>query len=304
MQLNTTGGDTTASAFFGSGNINNDILILALIVVMAVVLAAAVVVLRAMRTMLRLTMPQVLEQEQTEKAQAKSARKERLRTRWNKLMGLRPIAEEKDLVIDHAYDGIKELDNPVPAWFNGLFYASVVFAAVYLCVYHVFGWGPDQDEEYAREMARAEKARQEWLAQAANNIDENSVEVDTKPETIAAGQVIFVQNCAVCHGNAGEGGIGPNLTDEYWIHGGELNDVFKTVKYGVLDKGMVPWEQSLTPAQIAEVSNYILTLRGTNPPNPKEPQGEKVEYEAVQSGEANEQAAVETGVQATAEQVM
>lgn len=280
---------------FKSGNINNEILIIALIVVMVVILAAVIVVLKAMRTMARITMPQVLEAEKTAGAAAKAERRERFKARWNKLLGLRPIAEEKDLVIDHAYDGITELDNPVPAWFNGLFYASVVFAVVYLCVYHVFGWGPNQDEEYEREMARAEKVRQEWLAQAANNIDENSVQVDTDPGVIAAGQAIYVQHCAVCHGNAGEGSIGPNLTDEYWIHGGELKDVFKTVKYGVLDKGMVPWEQSLTPAQIAEVSNYILTLRGTNPPNPKEPQGEKVEYhtdetsgEAADSGSGNE----------------
>lgn len=277
-----------------SGNINNEILIIALIVVMVVILAAVIVVLRAMRTMVRITMPQVLEAEKAAGIAAKAERRARFKARWNKLMGLRPIAEEKDLVIDHAYDGITELDNPVPAWFNGMFYASIVFAAVYLCVYHVFGWGPNQDEEYEREMARAEKVRQEWLAQAANNIDENSVEVDTKPEAIAAGQAIYAQNCAVCHGNTGEGGIGPNLADDYWLHGGELKDVFKTVKYGVLDKGMVPWEQSLTPAQIAEVSNYILTLRGTNPPNPKEPQGEKVEYEAIQSTAAGEQAAETT----------
>lgn len=267
-----------------SGNINNDILIVALIIVMVVVLAAAVVVLRAMRTMLKLTMPHVLAEEQTVKARAKLTKKGSWQRRWNRFMGLRPISEEKDLVIDHSYDGITELDNPVPAWFNGMFYASVVFAAVYLCVYLVFDWGPNQDQEYEREMANAERVRQEWLALAANNIDESNVDVDARPETIAAGLAIYTQSCAVCHGNEGEGGIGPNLTDEYWLHGGELVDVFKTVKYGVLDKGMVPWEQSLTPAQIAEVSNYILTLRGTNPPNAKEPQGEKVAYQ-VASGE-------------------
>ncbi len=290
LQLTASEANAASATLFGSGNINNDILILALVVVMAVVLLAAVVVLRAMRVMLRMTMPHVLEDEKKAKVQAKAARRVGRTAWWNKLMGLRPISEEKDLVIDHAYDGITELDNPVPAWFNGMFYASMAFAVVYLCVYHVFGWGPNQDEEYNREMARAEKARQEWLSQAANNIDENSVEVDARAETIAAGQAIYTQNCAVCHGGAGEGGIGPNLADEYWLHGGEIKDVFKTIKYGVLDKGMVPWEQSLTPAQISEVSNYILTLRGTNPPNPKEPQGEKVEYEMVGGAEAAEQA--------------
>lgn len=265
-----------------SGNINSDILSVALIVVMAMILAAALVILRAMRVMVRMTMPQVLEAEKASRAEARATRRDRRQQRWNRIMGLRPLAEEKDLVIDHTYDGITELDNPVPAWFNGMFYASVAFAVVYLCVYHVFGWGLNQDEEYTREMARADKARQEWLAQAADQVDENTVSVDVRPETIAAGLAIFAQHCTVCHGGAGEGGIGPNLTDEYWLHGGEVQDVFKVIKYGVLDKGMVPWEQSLTPAQLAEVTNYILTLQGTNPPNPKQPQGEKVNREAGQ----------------------
>ncbi|MBK1439593.1 c-type cytochrome [Parapedobacter sp. ISTM3] len=295
LQLHAVDKAATAPGLFGSGNVNNDILIIALIVVMSVVLVAAVVVLRAMRVMLRLTMPHVIEDEQAATARAKASRRARRAAWWNKLMGLRPLAEEKDLIIDHAYDGIKELDNPVPAWFNGLFYASVVFAVVYLCVYHVFGWGPNQDQEYEREMAKAEEARQEWLAQAANNIDENSVTVDARPETIASGQVIYTQNCAACHGNAGEGGIGPNLTDDYWLHGGSIQDVFKTIKYGVLDKGMVPWEQSLTPAQIAEVSNYILSLRGTDPPNAKEPQGEKVEYTPAHDTKGVETARVGDG---------
>lgn len=263
------------------GNINQDILTVALVVVMLVILLAALMVLRALRVMVRVTMPHVLADEKTTKVAAKQARRDSRRQWWNKLMGLRPMAEEKDLVIDHEYDGITELDNPVPAWFNGMFYASLAFAVVYLCVYHVFGWGATQDEEYTREMARAEQARQEWLAQTANNIDENTVTLDVRPETVAAGMAIFTQNCAACHGGMGEGGIGPNLTDEYWLHGGEVQDVFRVIKYGVLDKGMVPWEQSLTPAQIAEVSNYIVSLRGSNPPNGKEPQGEKVEYRQI-----------------------
>lgn len=278
MQV-TIEGAAASSFFLGSGNVNHDILIIALVVVMAVILLAASMVLRAVRMMVRVTMPQTLTDEVSIKAEAKQARGHRRRQWWNKLMGLRPMSEEKDLVIDHEYDGIKELDNPVPAWFNGMFYASIAFAVVYLCVYHIFGWGPNQDEEYTREMARAEQARQEWLSQAANNIDENTVTVDLRQETVAAGHAIFTQNCAACHGGSGEGGIGPNLTDDHWLHGGEVQDVFRVIKYGVLDKGMVPWEQSLTPAQIAEVSNYIVSLRGANPPNAKEPQGERVEYQ-------------------------
>ncbi|MBD1434738.1 c-type cytochrome [Sphingobacterium sp. DN00404] len=266
--------DTTATASewaFGSGNIYNDILIVALIVVMIALLASALVVNKAMKSIINLTMPQLATEQQVKKAK---------KINWQaiaaKLLSLRPIEEEKDLEIEHEYDGIKELDNPVPAWFNALFYSTITFGVVYLLVYHVFGWGPNQDQEYQREMALAEKAKQEFLAQSANLIDESTIEIDATGTLAASGKAIYMANCAVCHGNAGEGGIGPNLTDEYWLHGGDIKDVFAVVKYGVPEKGMVPWEQTLTPGQIAEVSNYIITLAGTNPPNPKDPQGEKV----------------------------
>lgn len=274
----------------------NDILLIVIIVAMLVIFAAVLVTLKALRTMLRITMPELLKEEKEKKQRAKAASGT---SWWNKFMGLRPISEEKDLLIDHEYDGIKELDNPVPMWFNGMFYASIAFAVVYLLVYHVFGWGLNQDQEYDREMAIAEAAKQEWLAQSTNNIDETNVQVDASPAVIEAGFAIYTQNCAVCHGAAGEGGIGPNMTDEYWLHGGEIEDVFKVVKYGVLDKGMIPWEQSLTPAQIAEVSNYILTLRGTNPPNAKEPQGDKVEYRTGDAAPVEEQPEPDIAADAT-----
>lgn len=273
---------TWLSELTGITNTYNLLFMVMLVIFLLIVLVASIVILRALRTIVRLTMPQVeaAEREAKQVARAQRANRKGAWVRWwNKIMGLRPISEEKDIVIDHEYDGIRELDNPVPIWFNGLFYATVVFGVVYLAVYHVFGWGLTQEQEYEREMARAEVARQEYLSQVANMVDENNVEVDFSPETVSAGQAIYMANCAVCHGQAGEGGIGPNMTDEYWIHGGEINDIFRIVKYGVLDKGMVPWEQMLTPAQIAEVSNYILNLRGTNPPNPKDPEGTKVEYE-------------------------
>ncbi|RZF61276.1 cbb3-type cytochrome c oxidase N-terminal domain-containing protein [Sphingobacterium corticibacterium] len=262
---------TTSEWAFGSGNIYNDILIVALIVVMIALLASALVVNKAMKSIINLTMPQLAAEQQVKKVK---------KINWqaivSKLLSLRPIEEEKDLEIEHEYDGIKELDNPVPAWFNALFYSTITFGVVYLLVYHVFGWGPNQDQEYQREMALAEKAKQEFLAQSANLIDESTIEIDATGTLAASGKAIYMSNCAVCHGNAGEGGIGPNLTDEYWLHGGDIKDVFTVVKYGVPEKGMVPWEQTLTPGQIAEVSNYIITLAGTNPPNPKDPQGEKV----------------------------
>lgn len=257
---------------FGSGSVYQDILIIVFVVTMIVLLISALTVNKAMRSILRMTMPHILEEEKLVKIRRKESRK----SFWNNLLGLRPISEEKDLMIDHEYDGITELDNPIPIWFNALFYSSMAFAVVYLLIYHVFSWGMNQDQEYVQEMGKAEIARQEYLAQAANLVDESNVIYDASQ--VAAGSAIFQANCVACHGGAGEGSIGPNLVDRYWLHGGEVKDIFKTVKYGIPDKGMVPWEQTLTPAQIAEVSSYIISIRDTKPANPKEPQGIEVTY--------------------------
>lgn len=266
------------------------LLIIASVVLLLVILVASLVLLRAFRTILKLTMPE-LEQQEKEAKKLKKAPKAGQQTFWQKVLGLRPIEEEEDLLIDHTYDGIQELDNPTPVWFNALFYSTIVFAVGYLLVYHVFGWGMNQEQEYLAEMEAAEKQRTEFLASSGTNIDENSVELDQSPEMVTAGQEIYLQSCGVCHGNQGEGMIGPNLTDEYWLHGGDIKDIFRVVKYGVPDKGMVPWESSLTPVQIAQVSNFIASIGGTNPPNPKEPQGDK--YEASTTTENNAASEIE-----------
>jgi cytochrome c oxidase cbb3-type subunit 3 len=245
------------------------------VVLLLVILVASLTLLRAFKTVLKLTMPDLEQQEIVSKKE--KVLKTDQQTFWQKVLGLRPMEEEEDLLIDHTYDGIQELDNPTPTWFNALFYSSIVFAIGYLLFYHVFGWGMTQDQEYLAEMQAAEKQRMEFLATSGTNIDENSVELDLSPEMVIPGQEIYLQSCGVCHGNQGEGMIGPNLTDEYWLHGGDIKDIFRVVKYGVPDKGMVPWESSLTPVQIAQVSNFIASIGGTTPPNPKEPQGDKHE---------------------------
>lgn len=274
---------------FGAVDLYSDILIVALIVVMITLLFSALVVNKAMKSILRVTMPELVKEEEEKKRLAKAQEKGKWGRIWNSLLELRPIEEEKDMVIDHEYDGIQELNNPIPTWFNALFYSTVLFGFVYLLVYHVFGWGMNQDQEYVQELAIAEKAKQEYLAQAANLIDESSVLFDAA--MAPAGKAIFAANCVACHGANGEGGIGPNLTDRFWIHGGEIKDVFKTVKYGVPEKGMVPWEQTLTPGQIAEVSSYILTLRDTKPANAKASEGVEIkayESEGASSDDVNE----------------
>jgi len=251
-------------------------LIIVTIALFVVLLIAAIVILRALKTIIKVTMPD-LEQEEREVAIPNSSKKLQRKEKWNKIWGLNPLDKEEEIMIDHEYDGIRELDNPIPMWFNALFYSSIAFAIGYLLIYHVFGWGMTQDEEYQAAMQAGEKQRIEFLESSGSNIDENSVTIDISPEFVAAGQEIFLQNCGMCHGNQGEGLIGPNLTDEYWLHGGEIGEIFRTVKYGVPEKGMVPWEANLTPVQIAQVSNFILSIGGTNPPNPKDAEGDKKE---------------------------
>jgi cytochrome c oxidase cbb3-type subunit 3 len=200
---------------------------------------------------------------------------------WNKLLSLKPLSEEKSLLIEHEYDGIQELNNPTPAWFMVLFYGTIVFAVGYLLVYHVFDIGQLQDAEYKTEMAQAEVAKKIYLSKAANQVDENTVKLVTDPALLAEGKATFKSTCAPCHGDNAQGVVGPNLTDEYWLHGNKVTDIFKTIKYGVPAKGMPTWEKQLSPKQIAEVSNYILSLQGTHPAGAKEPQGDKVTGEKL-----------------------
>lgn len=195
---------------------------------------------------------------------------------WQSILGLKPIAKEKDLILDEDFDGIKELDNPVPAWFNALFYGTIVAGIAYFLVFHVWNAADLQDAEYTKEVQVAEIQREAYLKKFANSIDENSVKASSKETDLAKGKDVFTANCASCHGQKGEGLVGPNLTDEYWLHGGTISEVFKTIKYGVPAKGMIAWEKQLNPLQMQQVASYILSLKGTNPPNAKEPQGEKV----------------------------
>lgn len=180
----------------------------------------------------------------------------------------------KDIIHSHHdFDGIQEYDNDLPPWWKTMFYVSIVFAVGYMLHYHVFRTGALQTEEYEMEMEQAA------LFAAKNADDPNAVtnyEALTDAAALESGKSVFAANCAACHGQEGQGTVGPNLTDEYWLHGGDVNDIFKTIKYGVPAKGMVPWQGKLTKDQMLEVSSYILSLQGSNPANAKEPQGEKM----------------------------
>ena len=230
------------------------------------------VVLRAFKTIARALLgPDALKKQVEEKVVAEKPKNSTV----NKLLSLRPLSEEKDLIMEHEFDGIHELDNPTPAWFMALFYSTIVFAVCYLLIYHVFGVGQLQDAEYKTEMAIANKEKEAFLAKSANNIDESSVKISTDATLISDGKAIFIASCSPCHGAAGQGVVGPNLTDDYWLHGGSIGSVFKTIKYGVTDKGMPNWDKQLSPKQIASVANYIKSIHGSSPANPKAPQGEK-----------------------------
>ena len=195
------------------------------------------------------------------------------RFRW-KLTAAVPVARENEIMLDHNYDGIRELDNHLPPWWKWGFYASIVFAVVYVYLYHFADALPLQEEEYRTELAMAEENARTYQALMAAGIDESNVIATVDPVELDHGATLFLQNCAACHGRAGEGGVGPNLTDPYWIHGGSVADVFRTIKHGVPEKGMIPWETKLTPADMRDLTSYVLTLQGTHPPNAKEPQGE------------------------------
>lgn len=184
------------------------------------------------------------------------------------------IEDEDSILLDHDYDGIKELDNNLPPWWKYGFYLTIVVAVVYLINFHVIGTGDLQGKEYEKEMAQAKIEVDEFMKTSANNVDENTVALLTEASDIATGKDVYVANCAACHGVGGEGTVGPNLTDEYWIHGGSVQDLFKTIKYGWVEKGMKSWKEDLSPMQMAQVTSYIKTLKGTNPPNGKAPQGD------------------------------
>lgn len=184
-----------------------------------------------------------------------------------------PLEKEADMLLDHDYDGIKELDNALPPWWKYGFYITILVAILYLLKFEVWHSGPNQTEEYISEMINAKAQVDAYLSNAKNNVDEKSVKM-SDGAGIAAGQISFTKSCVACHGGKGEGGVGPNLTDDYWIHGGKIDEIFKTIKYGYPDKGMQSWQTTYSPIQMQELASYIKSLKGTNPPNAKAPQGD------------------------------
>ena len=208
---------------------------------------------------------------------------------------------EKERLLDHNFDGIRELDNFLPPWWTWLFIFTIVFSVGYILHYHVFKSGDLQDVEYYKEVnpewaesdlkmvgpsfsykspykgvgtreTVATIERAEVNAEVISEAIEVTILIDS--ESIEKGKSIYTTNCVACHGANGEGLIGPNFCDSNWIHGGEVNDIVRIINVGVPAKGMIPWDKTLTPDQILQVASYILTLEGTNPPNQKAAEGE------------------------------
>ncbi len=184
-----------------------------------------------------------------------------------------PLEKEADVLLDHDYDGIKELDNALPPWWKYGFYITIVIGFIYLYNYHVSGTGKNPEQEYAVEMAEGKKQEEAYMAKTKNLVDENNVTL-ADASGIAEGKALFTQSCVACHAADGGGGIGPNLTDNNWIHGGSLNDIYKTIKIGYPEKGMQSWQSMFSPVQMKNLTGFVKSLTGTKPANPKAPQGE------------------------------
>lgn len=203
------------------------------------------------------------------------ARKQTFMNKW--LTRAVPIENEATITFDHEYDGIRELDNSLPPWWLWGFYISIVFGVAYLLHYHVFDTGQLSAAELKTEYAKAEEEKAALMKNMAAAgevaVTEETVTVLTDASAIANGKATFDGMCATCHGNVAQGNIGPNLTDDYWIYGGSIKNIFKTVTNGT-PNGMQSWKSQLSPKTIQEVGSYIKSLRGSNPAGAKAPQGE------------------------------
>lgn len=263
--------------FVGNGHepafMNNPMILLFLALVLLLIIAIEAIIV---------TLENIMFQSLDETAKAKYLASKNSSSKINawikktyvKMLGSKPIEKEGEIILDHEYDGIKELDNDLPPWWRYGFYASIVFAFVYLARYHVFN-GDNQYDELETTLELAKLELEEYKKNAKDLVDFESVTALTDPADLANGKAIYEANCVACHMADGGGGIGPNLTDQHWILGGGIKNIFHTVSEGGRSgKGMIAWKQMLKPIEMAQVSSYILTFEGTTPEKPKEAEGD------------------------------
>ena len=197
--------------------------------------------------------------------------KKRLAGLWKGLNRFKPVEQEADIDLGHDYDGIRELDNRLPPWWLYGFYITILTAGIYLYRFHISHTGPSAEQEYTASVAKADIEVKEYLKKKGDQVDENTVTLLTASQEIEEGKTIFQKSCVACHSEGGAGNVGPNLTDDYWLHGGDIKSIFKTIRYGI--NAMPQWQNSFSNKQIAELSSYVISLKGTNPANAKPPQG-------------------------------
>lgn len=187
-----------------------------------------------------------------------------------------PLEQEETIELDHEYDGIKELDNHLPPWWKWLFVGTVIWGVIYFVIYHVSSSMPLQLQEYENELVYAEEQVNKLrTSQPQAIIDINTLEYSADAEILSNGKTIYTTNCVACHNSDGGGNaIGPNLTDDYWLHTGDLKSIFNTINVGVVEKGMPAWGKTMSAKDVRDVTFYVMSLHGTTPANPKAAQGE------------------------------
>lgn len=182
------------------------------------------------------------------------------------------MTNDRDRLLDHDYDGIQEYDNDLPRWWLSLFIVTVIWSGIYAVWFHSRA---TPTERLAAEMQELESLRAaQAAARPAPASEESLLALASDAATLKRGSEIYAAKCLACHGAAGEGLVGPNLTDDYWIHGASISDIKHIVLEGVLDKGMIAWKAMMSGEEIDTVVAFVWSLHGTNPPNAKAPQGE------------------------------
>ncbi|MDR2221307.1 MAG: c-type cytochrome [Flavobacteriaceae bacterium] len=209
-----------------------------------------------------------------------------MRKIMQKLTRTKGIEQEGEVMLNHDYDGIKELDNDLPPWWVGLFYVTTIFAVIYLLRFHVFE-GDNQIVEFNKEMALAKVQVEDYKKTAKDLITADQAQYLSDEASLAAGKDLFSKNCIACHAADGGGGIGPNLTDDHWILGGGIKNIFNTISEGGRDgKGMVAWKATFKASDIEKLASYVISLNGTKPAAPKDAEGDKIWSKAELEGGA------------------
>ncbi|NND06594.1 MAG: c-type cytochrome [Saprospiraceae bacterium] len=240
-----------------------------------VIIAAGITIIKILDAMVRDRQGENQVDLDVAKAESTPASEPLWRSLYRQATKAVPVSREKEILLDHDYDGIKELDNNLPPWWLAMFYVTIVWGVLYFGYYHLTDYGMSSHEAYTAEMAAAAQEVAAFRSTQTVMVDETNVTTMDSEADLAKGKQIYDINCVVCHLDNGAGLVGPNLTDEYWINGGSIQDIFSTIKYGVPEKGMIAWSAQIKPDDMQRVASYVMTLQGTNPPNGKAPEGEK-----------------------------